>query len=389
MPGIEEFHEYSRFSSCVYPTRPHILCKTHPEPRNWREWSDTELLERFRPDVVLVEEAAGMRGFSSVFWGGYGKPVATEYGLRTNTPTVSLFETDFVKYAEYYFGRFFFPLLRPILTRILQRHSQSYTTTFFPSKTLLEQYRKIGVLPSEHLAFHGIDCREYQPDNIQYDPIPGVSHPLLLFVGRIVREKNLPVLFRAFELILRQVPNAHLAIVGTGSDLPRVRQQLARLGASATVWGESFGNELKGWYARADLFLNPSISENFCTTNLEAFASGTPVIAADAGGNSEQVISGVNGFLTRPNCADDMAEKAVRVLRSAELRQQLSKGARENALLYDTNACMERLEDALYRLIQAAPSGGIGVGARVVDVGSNFVLTSRSKLAGPDLRPST
>ena len=112
----------------------------------------------------------------------------------------------------------------------------------------------------------------------------------------------------------------------------------------ATFVGEAFGDQLKGWYARADVFVNPSASENFCTTNLEALASGTPLIAASAGGNVEQVEDGRNGFLVPSGNPEAMAAKAVQILKSDSLRREMSLNARTFALQFDLITCGRHLE---------------------------------------------
>lgn len=362
MPGVEEFRDCRHFSTATYPTRPHPLQASHPEPRGWRHWSDTALLTPFRPDVVVIEDAAGLAGFSSLNWGGYGKPVGAEYAAAAGVPAVALFETDYWRYGERYLGRLALRVALRALRGPYLRHCRAYATTFFPSRALLERYRTIGCWPSDFLAFHGVDCEEFRPENMRFDPISADRRPLLLFVGRIVREKSLSVLSRAFGVVLREVPDAHLAVVGTGPALPSLRCELARYGRSVTVWGESFGDPLKGLYARADAFVNPSASENFCTTNLEALASGTPVIAADAGGNGEQVAHGVNGFLAPTDDPVGVATAAVRVLRSAALRAKLSAAARQSALAYDTDACAARLEAALRQVIAVAAQRAAAAG---------------------------
>ena len=75
-----------------------------------------------------------------------------------------------------------------------------------------------------------------------------------------------------------------------------------------------------GWFAKADIFVNPSVTENFCTTTNEALASGTPVVAVVAPSTAEQVFSGVNGFLAAPNNPEDFAQKVITILENPDLK---------------------------------------------------------------------
>lgn len=93
MLGLNELQSFPNFSAYAFPTQPLIFYKSLPQPLHYRHWSDTELLLKFQPDIVVVEEAAQMRGFYSLFLQGYGRPMNTEYAKQTGTPIISLFHT--------------------------------------------------------------------------------------------------------------------------------------------------------------------------------------------------------------------------------------------------------------------------------------------------------
>src|SRR5262249_13882748 len=152
---LEELQGLAGFTSRTYPTRPHPFCRSHPEPRSFRHWSDTELLGRFAPDIIMVCEPAGMYGFSSGFLGGYRRPVGVDYARRTGVPAVGLFEgnwlslftaqpdwnlwrgavawrqTDWIKYAQHVMGRWATLSLTRALRPLIRRLSASYTSNFY------------------------------------------------------------------------------------------------------------------------------------------------------------------------------------------------------------------------------------------------------------------
>ena len=353
MPGLSELESFSGFYSYAYPTKPLIFCKSIPESLHYRHWNDTKLLKHFQPDIVVVEEPGLMAGFYSLFWGGYGRPVGTKYAKEMGIPAIALFHTDGLAYAQSYVGDWFIKVFRPIISALAKQYSKAYDVIYFYSRELLIKYRAMKVQRSEYLAFQGIDCQKFHPKNICYDPIPGDRRPTLLFVGRIAPEKNVNQLFDAFPIIAASIPNVHLVIVGSGPSDQKVRQRAAKFGADITVWGESLGTELLGWFARADVFVNPSITENFCTTNMEALASETPVVAAHAGGNKEQIMHGSNGFLAKANNPRDLAQKVIAILRNSDLKQQMAIKARQTMLEMDWSVCMQRFEDQLYQLVGA------------------------------------
>lgn len=351
MPGLEELQTYPNFSSYAFPTEPLIFYKSLPQPLNYRHWNDTKLLANFQPDIIVVEESAQMRGAYSAFLQGYGRPVGVKYAKQTKTPIISVFHTDIVAYIKYYLGNFFFSLLRPIIPMIVKQVSDAYTVNVFSSREQMIKYEKLQCQRSEYLPYQGIDCEKFHPRNICYDPIPNDKRPTLLFVGRITAEKNVTQLIDAYPLIAAKIPDVHLVIVGSGPLDEQIKKRAQKYKSGITIWGESHGTELLGWFARADVFINPSVTENFCTTNNEALASGTPLVAALAPSTSEQVTPGYNGFLAEPNNPADFAQKVIAILENPELKAQMTQNARPSILEFDWSACMEKFEEKLYQLV--------------------------------------
>lgn len=351
MPGLDELQSYPNFSSYAFPTQPLIFYKSLPQPLHYRYWSDTKLLQQFNPDIVVVEEAAQMRGFYSLFLQGYGRPIASEYASLTGTPTISLFHTDIVAYIRYYLGDLFFSFIRPIIPITIKRFSEAYDVNFFPSREQLAKYTEMKSQRSEYLPYQGVDCQKFKPENICYNPIPNDHRPTLLFVGRITSEKNVTQLLDAYPAIAAKIPDVHLIIVGSGPLDGEIRQRAEQF-SGVTVWGESHGTELLGLYARADVFVNPSVTENFCTANNEALASGTPVVAALAPSTTEQISPGDNGFLAQPNNPEDFALKVIAILSNPELKAKMSDQARVSILQFDWSVCMEKFENKLYELVR-------------------------------------
>ena len=357
LPGLSELRPFPNFSAYAYPTRPSPLFWNFPEPQHHRHWSDTDLLATFGPDIVIVEESPQMRGFYSLFLGGYGRPVGLAFKRQTGVPTVSLFHTDILAYCRHYLGKYSVEMFRPAIAALAENFSKSYDVNFWPSRELLAKYRKMKFQHSEYLPFQGIDCQKFHPSNVRYDPIPDDTRPMLLFVGRLALEKNVTLLLKAFAEIIQKVHDVHLVIVGNGPQAASVRRDAQPFGSAVTLWGESTGTEILGWFARADVFLNPSVTENFCTTNMEALASGTPVVAARSGGNIEQISQGHNGLLVDPNSASDLANNVVSILENAELKAKLTKQARPSVAQFDWLVCMEKFEDKLYQLLTCSLEG--------------------------------
>ena len=85
-------------------------------------------------------------------------------------------------------------------------------------------------------------------------------------------------------------------------------------------------------YSAADVFVAPSLQDNFPNTILEAFACGTPAVSYRVGGCAEQVSDGETGLLAKPGEPHDLRRAIARVLEDAELRARMSEACRRTAI---------------------------------------------------------
>lgn len=165
---------------------------------------------------------------------------------------------------------------------------------------------------------------------------------LLLFVGRIQPLKAPDVLIRAAAEMLVRDPGlrARLQVVicggpsGTGLAQPTALIDLARsLGVDDIVRFEppSGRETLVDWYRAADIAVVPSHSESFGLVAVEAQACGTPVVAASVGGLRTAVDDQVSGLLVDGHDPRDFARAIERIGLDADLRGELSAGARMHA----------------------------------------------------------
>lgn len=156
------------------------------------------------------------------------------------------------------------------------------------------------------------------------------ANPTLLTVGRWVsaeRYKGLDDLIRAVVQIRMEIPNLSLVAVGSGDDLPRLRQVAADSGVANCVhFLENLSREeLAACYAQADIFALPSSGEGFGLVFLEAMAFSKPVVAAASAGARDVVEDNVNGLLVPPGNPAALARAILRLLCDASLRESLGR----------------------------------------------------------------
>jgi alpha-1,6-mannosyltransferase len=164
----------------------------------------------------------------------------------------------------------------------------------------------------------GVDLAHFHPrrraDAVETRALIGLpaNAPVVGFVGRFAREKEVDVLVEAWETI-EQRTDAYLALVGDG---PARRRLRAHSRGSRVIWipYQNDREQLANVLAALDIFVSPGSIETFGLSALEAAASGTPVISADRGGVSEQIRRSGGGALFASGDAGALAEVAVRML---------------------------------------------------------------------------
>jgi glycosyltransferase involved in cell wall biosynthesis len=189
--------------------------------------------------------------------------------------------------------------------------------------------------PLEVIPQFGVDPSFYRPL-----PDPKDDVPVIGFVGRLVPEKGVGDLIAAFA---RMQTRAHLQIVGNGSERTRLEMQAANLGVRDRVVfrGAIAAASMPKTYNEFDLLVVPSKTqanwkEQFGRVIVEAMSCEVPVVGSDSG-EIPNVI-GQTGAIVAEGDIDGLAQQLDTLLRDDELRERLSKRARDRVLREFTQA---------------------------------------------------
>jgi len=136
----------------------------------------------------------------------------------------------------------------------------------------------------------------------------------LVAVGRLSPEKGMDVLLDAFALLVQQVDNIHLLLVGEGQERLALEAQVERLALKGMVHFAGYTKTPGDYVTVADVLVLPSRSEGIPNAVLEAMAIGKPVVASAVGGVPEIIEDGVSGRLVPPERADLLAKAMAEVL---------------------------------------------------------------------------
>ena len=185
--------------------------------------------------------------------------------------------------------------------------------------------------------------------------------PNLLSTRNFEELYNVGCTLRAFRLVQDRFPDATLTLVGAGSQESTLRQLAGELGLlNVRFVGRVAPSEIWRFYAEADIYLQTPDIDNMPSSVLEAFASGCPVVATNAGGVPAILTDHVHGLLV--NCNDHAAAAAQvsRLLDEPALGPRLAAAARESCARYSWNVVRAQWV-ALYRSLARSARAGSGV----------------------------
>jgi glycosyltransferase involved in cell wall biosynthesis len=187
--------------------------------------------------------------------------------------------------------------------------------------------------PVDGVVYPGVDVERYHPD---VDPAFECDEPVVLFVGRVTEQKGVFDLLDAFAPLAE---DARLRVVGRG-DTAELEARARELGVADAVTVEGVVPEaaLPGYYAACDVYCLPSHYESFGIGNLEAMATGTPVVTTKTGGVPEYATHEENALLAPAGATDRLGGHLEGLLESPALREELGAAGRAVAESFSWSA---------------------------------------------------
>jgi len=170
-------------------------------------------------------------------------------------------------------------------------------------------------------------------EKFKYVPLIKKDSFEIMTAGYLLKRKGIQYLIEAMPLVLRELKNVKLRIVGDGPFKQELMRLVKKLSLDDTVSFEGLvpRNELVNYYTNCDVYVQPSLSETFPSTVREAISTGRPVIATDVGFMGEHVINGMNGFIVPKGDPEALANKIVMLLSDEDLRLEIGIKARKYA----------------------------------------------------------
>jgi glycosyltransferase involved in cell wall biosynthesis len=235
------------------------------------------------------------------------------------------------------------------------------TLVLVRSESLRRALIDLGCAPNKiEVQRTGIPLQEFP---FRDRAIPNNGEWRFVQAGRLIEKKGLPVTLRAFEIFVRQHPNATLTIAGEGP-LLRELEMLARelkIAERVSFSGFVSQEQLREIYYRSHIFLHPSQigrdgnQEGIPNSMLEAMATGLPVFATEHGGIPEAIENGVSGELVPEGNHEKLAAALLDAVQDPGFLSRIARnGAEIIRKNFDLRAQARRLEETYLRMIARA-----------------------------------
>ncbi|QEE16050.2 glycosyltransferase family 4 protein [Promethearchaeum syntrophicum] len=265
----------------------------------------------------------------------YQSQISFKIAKQKGKPFIINTHGSLLSYRTYLKGLYTLPYIGyDLLTR--KRIIKKADKVVVSSKIEFSEAKKFGV-KEKNIVINpmGINVSNYRKQDRFYEI--NKKNPLkLLFVGRISRHRKIELIINA----IKNIENVHLKIVGgeekntdffKSGYLNELKDYTTsnKLNKKVEFVGPKYGKDLINEYTSSDVFVYPSLVENFGQTILEASAAGLPSIVTPVGVANEIIENNISGYIVDFDNVKIIAER-IEDLKSRELREKFSKKVKEN-----------------------------------------------------------
>lgn len=301
--------------------------------------------------------------------------------IKNNTPLIGQYCTDAYQYYQYYphtsAALIWLPAALPLLSKYPARHWRDIIKKILtrqhideewrqrvlgqalriahdqcdwliaPSKKMSRQLRAFGISKPIITIPNGVDSLPV--DRIQakkyatlFDVQP--NHKVILYVGRLGKEKNIELLIKAFDKVAEKLPQAKLLICGDFDYRESLETLASSMNNKARIvfCGMIPHEKLGSIYSLADIFAFPSITDTQGLVLHEATHAGLPVVMVDKD-ITAVVDDGVNGLFARNN-PKDFSQKLIKLLEADRLRKRMGRASKKMSSSYTAKKQAKELE---------------------------------------------
>lgn len=277
-------------------------------------------------------------------------------GRKYNLPVVFTYHTIYEEYLHY------IPLQKDISKAVLEKLMKSFCNqcdlVISPSEYVKKSIENKGIETKIKVIPTGVEISKYvehSPGKIRERYYIPKNTKILLYTGRLAKEKNLDFLLDCMAGVVMQEPDTICLLAGAGDEREKLEEKVKTYNMSHKIifTGKIDRDSIIDFYIDSDIFLFSSKTETQGLVVLEAMAAGTPVIAVEGPGVNEFLDDGKNGYLVKEE-KNEFIRKTIELLKDNDKRKEFSKYALKTA----ENNSIERLSREMiseYKVLKNGP----------------------------------
>ncbi|ACI19201.1 glycosyltransferase family 4 protein [Dictyoglomus thermophilum] len=279
---------------------------------------------------------------------------ALKLAKKYRIPIVFTHHTQYHKYVHY------IPLIpEKISAKFAIQESVKYANqvdlVIAPTKEIKEMIINFGVKTRIEILPTGIDFSLWEKDISEefLKNFPWKDKRILLYAGRLAKEKNIPFLFYSLEKLLKNRDDTIFLVVGDGEEKKNLENLIKKLNLEDKIilMGWYPREELVNFYKIAEIFVFASTTETQGLVTLEAMAGECAVVAIRAPGSMSLIEDGKEGFLVEEDL-EEFSNKVELLLNNPELLKMMQKNAKIKAQEFSIDRSAIKLEELYRELIK-------------------------------------
>ena len=339
----------SPFKIVRIPSAPFLFSKEDRMMRLDKWYRIKRAMDEFKPDVIHINSEWTIGYFGAL------------YAHHRKVPFVYTFHTMWEDYLANYIVFLPSASMKTLGKNVVKFYLKRADEIIAPTKRIASVVKDYGIEKEVDILPTGIpdgkeDCTAGEQRKMAakiYRKFPGLKgKKILLFAGRIVKEKNLSFLFDVLEKVQKENPKTALLFVGSGPYVEELQSLALERGLSDSVVFTGYvpSDELVYFYKIATVFTFPSKTETQGLVTVEAMLAGLPVVAIGILGTADVMQGDHGGFMVKDD-ADEFSWKVLSLLKNEKLRKEKSEEALEWAQKWKISSLTPRLVSCYQKAI--------------------------------------
>jgi glycosyltransferase EpsD len=208
-----------------------------------------------------------------------------------------------------------------------------------------------------HINGVGVDINRFYPASYQKKKLLRKEFGfcdrdfILLYIAEFISRKNHRFLIRQLPLLRQSIPGLKIIFAGEGKLLKTSKKNAERLKVTENVYFFGYRNDVDKLCRIADIHISPSKQEGLAVSNIEAMASGLPLLCSKIRGVLDVVTEGRNGFFFELNNPGKMVDEIITLYKNSDLRETMARNNVMDAKRFSVNTAVEKMAEIYARFM--------------------------------------